>query len=70
MTLTLSSTIKLNSGTSSAEDCEIRQFSSSSLLGCFKGYDMPLLGLGVYQNTGESCTTACIAALKAGYRFA
>ncbi|PCH34577.1 Aldo/keto reductase [Wolfiporia cocos MD-104 SS10] len=30
------------------------------------GYDMPLLGLGVYQN--NDCIPACIAALKHGYR--
>jgi len=30
------------------------------------GYQMPLLGLGVYQN--EDCVPACIAALKHGYR--
>ncbi|OBZ66561.1 Glyoxal reductase [Grifola frondosa] len=30
------------------------------------GYDVPVLGLGVYQN--EDCIPACIAALKHGYR--
>jgi len=30
------------------------------------GYDMPVLGLGVYQN--EDCGPACLAALKHGYR--
>jgi len=30
------------------------------------GYDMPLLGLGVYLN--EDCYPACVAALKHGYR--
>ncbi|CAG7851020.1 Uncharacterized oxidoreductase Mkms_1985 [Serendipita indica DSM 11827] len=32
------------------------------------GRAMPLLGLGVYQNTGPTATTACAAAFRAGYR--
>lgn len=32
------------------------------------GHSIPLLGLGVYQNRTE-CYSACLAALKAGYRF-
>ena len=31
------------------------------------GYEMPVLGLGVYQN--HSCIPACAAALKYGYRY-
>ncbi|CCL98371.1 uncharacterized protein FIBRA_00366 [Fibroporia radiculosa] len=30
------------------------------------GYDMPLLGLGVYEN--DDCVPACLTALKHGYR--
>ncbi|OCH95448.1 Aldo/keto reductase [Obba rivulosa] len=30
------------------------------------GYDMPVIGLGVYQN--EDCRPACLASLKHGYR--
>jgi hypothetical protein len=29
---------------------------------------MPLLGLGVYRNTGASVISACLAAFEAGYR--
>lgn len=32
------------------------------------GFSMPLLGLGVYQNTGQSVIDACVAAFAAGYR--
>lgn len=34
-----------------------------------KGHSLPLLGLGIYQNSTD-CYSACIAALKAGYRYA
>ena len=33
----------------------------------FVGYDVPVLGLGVYQNW--ECYPACIAAIEAGYRY-
>jgi len=29
---------------------------------------MPRIGLGVWQNKGESCLTACVAAIEHGYR--
>lgn len=29
---------------------------------------IPRLGFGVYQSHGKACVTACVAALKAGYR--
>jgi diketogulonate reductase-like aldo/keto reductase len=29
---------------------------------------MPLLGLGVYRNRGETVVSACLAAFEAGYR--
>ncbi|KAG8838008.1 hypothetical protein FRC18_006841 [Serendipita sp. 400] len=32
------------------------------------GWSMPLLGLGVYQNSGPSVLTACSTALQVGYR--
>jgi hypothetical protein len=32
------------------------------------GFSVPQLGLGVYQNKGESAVTACLAAFEAGYR--
>jgi diketogulonate reductase-like aldo/keto reductase len=32
------------------------------------GYPMPLLGLGVFRNTGGSVVPACSAAFEAGYR--
>jgi len=32
------------------------------------GHSMPLLGLGVYQNRGETVVSACLAAFEAGYR--
>lgn len=32
------------------------------------GYDMPLLGLGVFRNTGTSVVSACLAGFDAGYR--
>lgn len=32
------------------------------------GYNMPRIGLGVWQNKGESCLTACVAAIEHGYR--
>jgi diketogulonate reductase-like aldo/keto reductase len=32
------------------------------------GYTIPLLGLGVYRNTGSSVVPACIAAFETGYR--
>ncbi|KAF8294799.1 Aldo/keto reductase [Clavulina sp. PMI_390] len=32
------------------------------------GYEMPRLGFGVYQVRGESCLSACSAALECGYR--
>ena len=32
------------------------------------GARMPLLGFGTWQITGETATTACLAALEAGYR--
>ncbi len=34
----------------------------------FSGYDLPLLGLGVYQN--DDAKPACLAALKHDYRYA
>ena len=30
---------------------------------------MPRIGLGVWQNKGESCLTACVAAIEHGYRY-
>ena len=35
---------------------------------CLVGYDIPILGLGVYQN--DECYPACMDALKLGYRCA
>ena len=35
---------------------------------CFTGHTMPIIGLGVYQNTGK-CATACLTALEANYRL-
>jgi diketogulonate reductase-like aldo/keto reductase len=32
------------------------------------GYEMPLLGLGVFQNTGDTVVSACLAAFEVGYR--
>lgn len=32
------------------------------------GHSMPILGLGVYQNRGDTVVSACLAAFKAGYR--
>lgn len=32
------------------------------------GFEMPLLGLGVYLNTGDTVVPACLAAFEAGYR--
>lgn len=32
------------------------------------GYDMPILGLGVFEN--DDCRPACLAALECGYRWA
>ena len=29
---------------------------------------MPILGLGLYQNRGETVVSACLAAFEAGYR--
>ena len=29
---------------------------------------MPILGLGVYQNRGDTVVSACLAAFEAGYR--
>lgn len=31
-------------------------------------FNMPLLGLGVFQNRGSSVVPACMAAFEAGYR--
>ena len=33
------------------------------------GYDMPVLGLGTWTLTGETCENAVYAALKSGYRL-
>jgi len=30
---------------------------------------MPLVGLGVYQNAGQSVVDACMAAFEVGYRY-
>ena len=35
---------------------------------CLVGFDIPILGLGVYQN--DECYPACMDALKLGYRCA
>ncbi|KAF8325463.1 NADP-dependent oxidoreductase domain-containing protein [Cantharellus anzutake] len=32
------------------------------------GFMLPMLGFGVYQNTGPTCLESCLEALKAGYR--
>ncbi|PVF95086.1 Aldo/keto reductase [Serendipita vermifera] len=42
--------------------------SISSTVKLRSGYSMPLLGLGVYQNTGPTAISACAAAFSAGYR--
>jgi hypothetical protein len=60
--LRFQSTIKLNSGAIDGEEAvELADIASV-------GNEMPRIGLGVWQNTGESCLTACVAALKYGYR--
>ncbi|KAI0633831.1 Aldo/keto reductase [Trametes polyzona] len=41
-------------------------FTISSSVKLSSGYDIPVVGLGVYQNS--DCSPACIAALKHGYR--
>ena len=33
------------------------------------GYEMPVLGLGTWTLTGETCENAVYAALKSGYRL-
>lgn len=41
----------------------------SSSVALRSGYSMPLLGLGLYQNSGPSAVAACTAAFSAGYRY-
>ncbi|EIN09065.1 Aldo/keto reductase [Punctularia strigosozonata HHB-11173 SS5] len=41
-------------------------FSLTTTVKLSSGYEMPTLGLGVYQN--DDCVPACLAALKHGYR--
>ncbi|KLO13400.1 Aldo/keto reductase [Schizopora paradoxa] len=43
------------------------RFSLSSTVKLSSGYDMPIIGLGVYQNF--DCVPACEAALKHGYKM-
>ncbi|KAI0360892.1 Aldo/keto reductase [Trametes cingulata] len=42
------------------------KLSLSSTVKLSSGYELPLVGLGVYQN--DDCKPACLAALKHGYR--
>ncbi len=58
--LSIATTVHLSSGRSSANVVFVN-------LRLHIGYDMPILGLGVFQN--YDCVPACLAALKDGYRF-
>lgn len=42
--------------------------SLNSTIQLSSGHDMPLLGLGVYRNTGPTVISACLAAFEKGYR--
>jgi hypothetical protein len=45
-----------------------KELSIASKVTLLSGHEMPLLGLGVFQNTGSSVVPACLAGFEAGYR--
>ncbi|PVF95088.1 Aldo/keto reductase [Serendipita vermifera] len=45
-----------------------KELSIASKVTLLSGREMPLLGLGVFQNTGSSVVPACLAGFDAGYR--
>lgn len=61
-TLSLTSTVKLTSGKRPGDQWLYRIVHS-----VYAGYELPLLGLGVYQN--NECKPACLAASKHGYTY-
>jgi diketogulonate reductase-like aldo/keto reductase len=46
----------------------MQSISIKSTVRLSSGYTMPLLGLGVFRNTGSSVVPACTAAFETGYR--
>ena len=63
--LSISNTVHLSSGRSYVNVVDVTRAATHR---GHTGYDMPLLGLGVFQN--DDCVPACLAALKYGYRLA
>lgn len=58
----------MTAAASSSAACRGLISSLSSTLQLTSGHPMPIVGFGVYQNRGEGCYSACLEALKAGYR--
>ncbi len=50
-----------------AEEKHMGKFATNIELN--SGYEMPILGLGTWTLTGETCENAVYAALKSGYRL-
>lgn len=46
----------------------LRDLTIDTIVKLSSGYNMPALGLGVFQNPGSSVVPACLEAFKAGYR--
>lgn len=54
---------------STGSTTEITRFVMEKTIKLNSGYEMPILGLGTWTLTGETCEVAVYSALKGGYRL-